>query len=361
MGEKWWMSEMSTQTRYPSMKRQVNGQKRPIDAAAKDWTPLVSFVIPMYNESQNITGCLDAILTQDYPQDKIEILVVDGMSSDGSREKVLAYVNNHQNIRLLDNPDRLTPKGLNIGVKHARGEVIIILGAHTKIKRDFVRLNIHYMQEKGVPCVGGTQINIGKTYIQQAIGHVMGSPFGITSAPYRYRRRECFVDTVVYAAYKRELFDEVGYFDEDCMVSEDAEFNWRVRKAGHRIFYSPRIVTYYVPRENLPKLIKQFFRYGILRVNVFKKHVDAIRFLHLVPSIFIVAALGTGFGALFSKTALWAFLSLISLYGFFVIIASISTSFRHGWRFLPVFPFIFMALHFSWGLGFLAGLFKSHR
>ncbi len=232
--------------------------------------PLVSVVIPMYNEVDNIIQCLDSINSQDYAIEKIEICVVDGESTDGSGELVLEYAKTHANVKLLSNPDRFTPKSLNIGIKAAEGEVVIILGAHTKVRKDFVSKNIEKMRDKSVLCVGGTQINKGDSYIQQAIGNAMGSPFGIMSAPYRFKKTSGYVDTVVYAAYHRSLFDKVGYFDEKKPISEDAEFNWRIRKAGYKIYFSPDIISYYFPRKNLKRLLNQFFRYGIFRVNVVK-------------------------------------------------------------------------------------------
>ncbi|HDZ10934.1 MAG TPA: glycosyltransferase family 2 protein [Bacteroidetes bacterium] len=323
--------------------------------------PLVTFVIPMYNEEKNITKCLDSILAQDYPGDKIEVLVIDGYSTDQSRSKVIHCAKKHPNIKLLNNPYRKTPKSLNIGAQNASGDVVIILGAHTRIKKDFVSQNIAYMKMKKVKCVGGTQINTGDSYIQQAIGHTMSSIFGIMSAPYRYRKRESYVDTVVYAAYHRSLFDEIGYFDEETVISEDAEFNWRIRKAGYKIYFTPKIVSHYYPRPNLRKLMRQFFRYGILRVNVVKKHLDAIKFLHLIPATFVFLLTLTGIFSLFFHSAFPVFEGLIVVYGIFLVIASLYTGFRYGLKYLPVFPFVFAAMQISFGFGFLVGLFKSHE
>lgn len=324
-------------------------------------TPLVSIVIPMFNEEKNIGKCLESILFQTYPPDKIEILIVDGKSTDGSRSIAEKYSHQHSNIHILDNPGRKTPKSLNLGAKHASGDVVIILGAHTRIKNDFVAQNIQYMKMKRVKCTGGTQINTGDTYIQQAIGQAMGSPFGIMSAPYRYRRQESFVDTVVYAAYHRSLFDEIGYFDEEKIISEDAEFNWRIRKAGYKIFFTPKIVSYYFPRANLRKLIKQFFRYGILRVNVVKKHLDALKFLHIIPAGFVFFLITSGILALFWRAVTPIFGGLVLLYGVFLAIASLYTGLRYGLKYLPALPLVFAALQLSFGTGFLVGIFKSHE
>jgi len=325
-----------------------------------DHMPLVSIVIPMYNEIEIIEQNLRSILRQDYPQGNIEILVVDGGSTDGSRQFVEKLSNDHSNIRLLDNPRRRTPSGLNIGIKNAGGSIVIILGAHTCIQEDFILQNVRAMHAEGVRCTGGTQVNIGDTLVQRAIGLAMGSPFGIPSAPYRFWKHEKYVDTVVYAAYDKKLFDEIGYFDEDLLISEDAELNWRIRKAGYKIFYTPKIVTHYYPRRTIQSLIKQLFRYGILRVNVIKKHLDALKFIHLIPFLFIlfstVLLLLSVFNILFLNIfkIIWlVYLSCILVFSFIGAIKSKPIYFL-------LLPVIFISIHISWGMGFIVGIFKSH-
>lgn len=315
----------------------------------------------MYNEIHSIERCLQSVLKQNYPQDKIEILVVDGLSTDGSRKIVLGLLKTHKNIHLLENPKRRTPISLNIGIKNSTGDVIIILGAHTKLHESFIQLNIKYMQEKDVKCTGGTQINIGDTYIQKAIGYAMGSPFGIPSAPYRFRKKEQFVDTVVYAAYKKELFNEIGLFDENLIISEDAEFNWRIRQAGYKIFYSPKIKTYYYPRENILKLIKQLFHYGILRVNVIKKHIDAIKLIHLLPMLFILLSFSLIIMGISHSIYLKVLAIIWLLYLSCIIIVSFITGFKVHIKYFPLLPIIFLSIHISWGIGFLAGIFKTQH
>jgi GT2 family glycosyltransferase len=310
----------------------------------------------MFNESGAIERCLNSIFDQDYSQGRIEILVADGGSTDGAREKVESLVGTHPNLKIVENPKRRTPAGLNAGIRKATGEFVIILGAHTRIKEDFVRQNVEAMERKQVNCTGGTQINVGDTYLQKAIGIAMGSPFGLPSAPYRFSRTEKYVDTVVYAAYKRSLFDEVGLFDEELFISEDAEMNWRIRKAGHKIFFTPKIVSYYYPRRTIPSLFKQLFRYGILRVNVIKKHLDAIKWVHLVPFLFL-----TGLFLLMMFRAWKPFIFLLGFYFLAVVYYSLRSAIRDGLRYFPVLPLLLMTIHLSWGFGFIVGLIKSQE
>ncbi len=324
--------------------------------------PYVSIVIPMLNEIDAIARCVESILQQDYPQDCIEIVVVDGLSTDGSREKITELAQQHPNIRLFDNPQKRTPISLNIGIKNSQGDIVIILGAHTKIKSDFISLNVKYMREMNVPCVGGTQVNVGESFMQQVIGCAMGSPFGIPSAPYRFWNKKKFVDTVVYAAYDKKLFAEVGYFDEDLHISEDAEFNWRIRKAGHKIFYTPEIVSYYYPRRSIPRLVKQFFNYGILRVNVIKKHFAAIKAFHLLPPLFVLTTIILAMLSAASSKYYIPLAALWAIYLLYILIASLITSLQNRkLQYLFFLPVIFISMQLSWGIGFLVGIFKTYK
>lgn len=316
----------------------------------------------MLNEAGAIERCIESLLAQDYPRELLEIIVVDGLSTDGSRAQVAKLIESHNLIRLLDNPARRTPVSLNIGIKKAKGDVIIILGAHTRVNHNFVRLNIECMRSLQVRCTGGTQINVGETSMQKAIGYAMGSSFGIPSAPYRFRNKSAFVDTVVYAAYDRKLFEEVGYFDEQLHISEDAELNWRIRKAGHRIYYCPEIVSHYYPRKTIARLVKQFFNYGILRANVVKKHRDAFKWIHAVPPLFIAISLALLVAGLLQPLSWKVLLPLWVIYLSYVLFATVITALKNrDLSATPRLPLAFIAMQLSWGLGFIAGLFKTYK
>lgn len=316
----------------------------------------------MLNERDAIERCVRSIIAQDYPSDKLEIVVVDGLSTDGSQDKVKALAREYGNIQLLENPQHRTPISLNIGVKNAAGDVVVILGAHTTIDPKFVSTNIKYMRDMDVKCTGGTQINVGLTHIQRAIGYGMGSIFGMPSAPYRFFPKARFVDTVVYAAYHKELFDHVGYFDEKLHISEDAEFNWRIRRAGYKIFYTPEIISYYYPRNNLRKLFRQFFNYGILRVNVMKKHISAIKLMHLLPPAFVATTIALAIGGLFLPDLWHLFFFVLALYALYIIVGAVITVAKaKKLQYILTLPFVFATMHMSWGTGFLVGLFKTHK
>lgn len=315
-----------------------------------------SIIIPTYNEQDYISNCIESILNQNYKKELLEIIIVDGSSTDDTILIVEELQKKNQKIKLKENPERRTPQSLNIGVKESTGEVVVILGAHTMLDKDFIYFNNKYLNEKNVKVTGGTQINKGLNFMQRSIGLAMENPFAMASAPYRWSKKEQFVDTVVYAAYRRELFDEIGFFEENFTISEDAEFNWRIRKAGHKIFFSPNIKSYYYPRKNLKKFIHQMFRYGILRVNVLKKHFSAIKMSHIIPSLFVLSLITLFFLTLFTKIdAIYIWIFIIS-YLVANLIGTLSKVKKENLLYVFVIPIIIFLMHFSWGLGFIVGL-----
>ena len=316
-----------------------------------------SIVIPTYNEQDNIANCLDSIFNQNYDKSLVDVVFVDGHSSDNTISKIKDYQQKFTNISLLENPVKKTPTSLNIGIKQAKGEIIIILGAHASLNPDFIFFNNKYLNEKNVKVTGGTQINIGFNFVQKAIAAAMENPFAMGSAPYRWSKKEQFVDTVVYAAYKRELFEEIGYFEENFAISEDAELNWRIRKAGHKIFFSPNIKSYYHPRRTIAKFIQQMFRYGILRVHMFKKHKSAVKITHIIPPVFVVTLVTISILTL--ATVLDPIFLAAVLISYFLVnlLSVLLKSTKENLLFVPLVSFLIFLLHFSWGLGFIVGLF----
>lgn len=315
-----------------------------------------SIVIPCYNEKNYIQNCINSILGQNYPQSLIEIILVDGFSNDGTREIIQNFIKSNSNIRLLNNPQRKTPQALNIGIKDSKKEVVVILGAHAELDVNFISLNNKFQLEKGVMVTGGTQTNIGKNFTQKLIGLTMQLPFAMASAKYRWSNKEQYVDTVVYAAYRRELFDELGFFEENFTISEDAEFNWRVRQKGYKIFYSPEIKSYYYPRETVISFVKQIFRYGILRVNVLKKHFDSLKLFHIIPPIFVLVLIALIIVTVVNPSNyIWLILFIVFYFLINIMLSFSKIKSREIAYYLFV-PLLIFLMHLSWGSGFLAGL-----
>jgi len=228
---------------------------------------LISIIIPCRNEEKFIGKCLDSIVGQVYPKDKLELFVVDGMSTDKTREVVREYGQTYSFIAILENRMKVTPFAMNIGIRSSQGEVIILVNAHSILDKDFLKNNIEYLNKTHADAVGGmlNTINVGASIISKAIPLATDSIFGAGGRRYRSRIQEGFVkDTLPYCAYRKELFDKIGLIDEDLIRDQDEEFNYRILKNGGKIFFTPKIKSYLHVRPTLKKLWKQHFQYGYL-------------------------------------------------------------------------------------------------
>lgn len=323
---------------------------------------MVSIVIPVRNEERYVSRCLDALLQQEGLAAPLEIIVVDGLSDDRSREIVTCYTNSGQGaVRLLANPRRITSSALNIGIAAARGEVIIILGAHTVVAPDFVAESLAALGRSAADCVGGTLTTVGESDIARAIALAMSSPFGVGDARFRYSNVEGFVDTVAFGAYRRAVFARIGLFDEELVRNQDDEFNYRLRESGGRIYLAPSIRAKYFSRSTFTRLFSQYLQYGFWKVRVAQKHPRMMQWRHFVPAAFVSALAGLGLLSLFSNSARWALAALLSVYLAASLATSTAIAAKRGWRYLPLLPLAFACLHFGYGVGFLIGLVRFWR
>lgn len=320
--------------------------------------PFVSVIVPVRNEGTKINQCLDSIITQDYPSEKIEVLIVDGMSTDKTRYIVNKYINCYSNFKLINNKKIIAPSALNIGLKNAKGDIIIRVDGHCYIKEDFISKSIYYSMNIKTECVGGRIISINKNFVGNAIALAMSSAFGVGNATFRYSTKECFTDTVAFGAYKKEVFDNIGYFDEELVRCQDDEFNYRLRKYGGKIFFTPKIISFYYPRADLIKLWKQYNGYGFWKIRVMQKHPKMMQIRQFVPFLFVCSIL-------FSLTASFIFQPFIYLtaiiggsYFILGLLFSFKISIKKGIKYVCLLPVIFAILHLSYGLGFLCGLLK---
>jgi glycosyltransferase involved in cell wall biosynthesis len=322
-----------------------------------DYYPLVTVIMPIRNEAAYIRRSLGAVLAQDYPPERMEVLVVDGMSVDGTREAVeeLASTHPHISVRLLDNPACITPAAFNIGLRHARGEVIILVGGHCEIAPDYVRRCVEILERTGADCVGGPVVPVGESFTARAIALAQSSLFGVGSVPFRTRMNYAgYVDTVPFGAYRRQVFDRVGLFDEELVGGEDDEFNFRLKQSGGRIWLDPSIRSVYYTRRDLRGFWRQYFRYGFCKVRVIQKRRGIPSWRHLVPGAFVLGLGGSVLLALLTHQPLWA-LSVALPYAVANGVASLWAA-RRDWKVLPLLPAAFATLHLAYGLGFLWGL-----
>jgi len=323
----------------------------------------VSLIIPCRNEEKFVGRCLDSLIANDYPKDKFEILFIDGMSEDGTRKIIENYEREHHFIRILDNPKRVTPCALNIGIKNAKGEVIMIIGSHSTYKEDYISKCVKYLSEYNADNVGGVMVTFprGDTFIGRAIASVLCSRFGVGSSIFRIGSKEPkWVDTVFGGCYKKEVFEKIGLFNENLVSTQDMEFNLRLKRAGGRTLLVPEVVSYYYTRSDLKSFCKNNFRNGFWAIYPFKfTRVMPVSWRHLVPFAFV--------SALAVSTVLLFFLSFFSYLFLFICVSYFLTNLYFSnkmaldekeWRYIFVMPFIFALLHIGYGLGSLLGLLR---
>ena len=324
--------------------------------------PFVSIIMPIRNEEEFISKSLISILNQNYPSNLMEIIVVDGRSTDKTKEIVLKFIEETKThkILLLDNPFKIVPFALNIGIKCAKGDIIIRVDGHCEIQPDYIKRCVECLKKTGADCVGGVIEAIGMTYLAKAIGLAQSSVFGVGDSIFRIgTKKGKYVATLAFGAYLRDIFERIGYFDEELVCNQDDEFNYRLIQAGGKIYLEPSIKTIYYCRTNLKDLAKQYFRYGFWKVRVFQKRGKIISYRHIVPSIFVLGLLVSVILSIVMRTTLYFFIVFIPYLItnlFFSILANykdISTLF--------LLPFCYFTIHFSYGLGFLFGLWKFRR
>ena len=310
-------------------------------------------ILPIRNEARHIQPCLDAVLTQDYPADRFDVLVVDGMSDDGTRELVSRYVRRYPNVQLLDNPKCIVPTALNIGIRAARGDIIVRVDGHTTIAPDYVRQCVSALERTGADNAGGRMDAESPGFLGAAVAQATGSPFGVGNARFHYSRQEEWVDTVYMGAYRRDVFDRIGLIDEEMVRDQDDEFNYRLRAQVGRILLCPQIRSRYTNRSDLRKLWRQYFEYGYWKVRVLQKHPRQMRWRQFVPPLFVSALLSAlGLSAF---EVVWPLALIAGSYLAGNLIASLSIAVRSGAQYLMILPVVFAILHVAYGTGFVSG------
>ena len=318
--------------------------------------PLVSILVPVRNEERYIERCLYAIAAQDYPRDRIEVLVVDGMSGDRTRELVMRFAaESTLDVRVLDNPRRLPAAALNIGLREAHGSLIMRVDGHAAPAPDYLRRCIAALEANDAECAGGVLENEGETYVGRAIAAAMSSRFGVGSAAFRTGGKAGDVDTVAFGVYRADVFPEIGGFDETIDRGEDDEFNYRLRDAGGRIVLVPEARVTYTVRGDFVSLVRQYFGYGHAKPRVLALHPRQARGRQLAPAVAVAS--GTAAVILAARGRDTMLRRLIQTYALASIAASFQAARRtNRWEVLPVLPAVFACLHVPYALGFIAGI-----
>lgn len=301
---------------------------------------------------------LDSLLLTTYPHECMEVFVVDGMSTDGTREVVLTFKERHPFIQLLDNPKQIVPTALNIGIARSSGDIILRMDAHTIYPKEYVSRCVDYLFRYDVDNVGGVWVTMpgGPGIVAAAIAAALSSPFGAGDARFRIgAKAPQYVDTVPFGCYRRELFDRIGFFDEDLIRSQDSEFNFRIIKNGGKILLVPDIFSYYYARKNIPALFVQYFQYGYFKPLIAKKLSRVFTLRQLVPSLCIALFFGLFAAGFFLPVFFGVLAALVALYVIVNGVFSCLSARKYGWRLIGALPLIFAMLHATYGVAYAKG------
>ena len=325
--------------------------------------PRVSVIVPCRNEARFIAGCLESIVANDYPRDRLEILVVDGMSDDGTWNIVGDFTRERPEVKRLRNPRSITPAALNLGIAHARGEIIFRIDAHARVAQDYLRLCVDGLRKYEADNIGGAMETVPADdgLVAKAIAATMSHPFGVGNSDFRVGTEQVVAtDTVFGGCYRREVFEKIGLFNKRLIRTQDMEFNQRLRKAGGRILLDPKIRCCYYASADLKSFARHNFHDGLWAILPFAySEVLPVRPRHLVPGAF------AGFIVFFLALAIWLepvrFL-LAAMMGIYVA-ANVASSIQIAWRkrdfrYVYLLPVAFGVRHFGYGFGSLCAAMR---
>ncbi len=324
----------------------------------------VSIIVPCYNEQNTICLLLDALYAQTYPRSHMEIVIADGQSSDETRSRINGFQKTHPdlNIRIVDNPQRTIPSGLNRAIEAANGLWIVRLDAHSVPSRDYVATCVSALEKGMGDSVGGVwQIRArDESWQARSIALAASHRLGVGDALYRYTETAQEVDTVPFGAFRRTLVEQIGPFDETLLTNEDYEFNVRLHQAGGRIWLDPAIRSIYYARSNLGELARQYWRYGYWKARMLRRYPGSLRWRQALPPLFVLSLF-----VLILVSPLWLFAGWIfvlesSVYAAVLLMAGIRLAWKHHDPALVAgIPLAIATMHIAWGSAFLWSLIFS--
>jgi glycosyltransferase involved in cell wall biosynthesis len=320
---------------------------------------MLSVICPIYNEEKYIGKCIESILKQDYPKDDLEVIFVDGMSTDTTREILEQYANSYPYIRLIDNPKRIVPPAMNIGIRASKGDIIIRLDAHAIFPDNYFSVLVHYLINLKADNVGGMcrTLPINDSIVCQSIASVLSSRFGMGNSHFRIGATDIMeVDTVPFGCFRRELFDRIGYFDEELTRNQDDEFNGRIIKNGGKIFLLPFLTIDYYARDTIKKVWNMFYQYGLFKPLVNKNLGSPATVRQFLPVCFVMGLLFGPLLGLISMAFIYVYSFVILLY--IGIAWSYSMMESKNIKRILTQVYIYFVVHFSYGWGYLNGLYK---
>lgn len=322
--------------------------------------PFVSVLVPVRNEAAHVESTVAAILGQDYPADRLEVLFADGRSTDATRSILERAAARDARLVVVDNPCGIVSTGLNAALRVARGAFVVRVDGHTQIAPDYVRACVEALERTGADNAGGRMTAVGDGAFGRAVAAATSSRFGVGGARFHYSDREEWVDTVYLGAWPRAVFARIGPFDEELVRDQDDEFNYRLRAAGGRILLTPAVKSRYTVRGTPRALFRQYFEYGFWKVRVLQKHTAQMRPRQFAPPLFVLALLVASALAVAAPAAPAARLPLAGLAALYLaadLVASAIEARRRGAN-PALLALVYPILHVAYGTGFLVGLVR---
>jgi len=321
--------------------------------------PMVSVVVPCRNERHHIASCLASILESEYPADRLEVLVADGMSDDGTRAELADWSRRDVRVHWFDNPTRTTPAALNSAIRRSRGEIVVRMDAHCRYPPTYIPRLVAWLEQSGADNVGGVcrTLPSGRGPLARAIAAALSHPFGVGNSYFRVgTATPRWVDTVPFGCYRRDVFERIGLFDEELVRNQDDEFNHRLLKHGGRILLVPDVVSDYFARDSLPKLARMFYQYGLFKPLVIRKLGRIVTGRQLAPPLFVLAILTALVLAPFFPPVAWTALVVGGGYAAIAVIGAMRSVERDGLVAALLLTGVFPVVHVSYGAGFLHGV-----
>lgn len=328
--------------------------------------PKVSVIVPCYNEQSTIRLLLEALCSQTFPREQMEVIVADGMSQDGTREVIAAFQKEFPEleVRVVDNERRTIPAGLNCAIQASHGDLIVRMDAHSKPYPDYVEKCVQDHEAGRGENIGGVwEIQPGaSTWSAQAIAAAAAHPLGVGDAMYRLAPTAAEVDTVPFGSYRRSLIERIGGYNESLLTNEDYEFNARIRQSNGRVWLDPSIRSVYFARSTFAELIRQYWRYGYWKWRMLRNYPGTLRWRQALPPLFVLSLVGLGVLSIFFQFAGWLLAGELILYFSILLLAGLLVAIKHrNVYLLPGLPMAIAAMHISWGSGFLWSMLTSGK
>lgn len=318
----------------------------------------ISIVIPVRNEEKGLEKLISQLLMQKgiNSQFSMEVLFVDGKSSDKSALIIKTAAKKNKNIKLISNPKKTTPTGLNLGIKNAKGKYVCILNAHAEVAKDYMFQALRISKLIGADNVGGAWFGVGKNYISNAIALTFCSPYATGIAKSHNPSFSGYVSSVWGGFLTKKTLENIGGFDETFVRNQDDELNFRLIKAGGKIYQSSKIRLKYYVRDSLWQLFKQYYQYGYWRIKFIQKHKQPASLRQIIPILFILAFMILGIGSIFNNLLFNILIIFLLIYLSIILMAS-SLAMDGKIKYFPILPIIFFCYHFGYGLGMIQGFF----